>query len=172
MQVYDIDSEEDITAAAIEAGKSAEAFDRELDTTLADDPLAILMGNDEVPTSDDALEYVQDMPSIFADDYAYVKEALAFVKQTRDLQAIFDDNQQFVNLTIPDNFGPCLKNLPQEVKTVLQESREFVLTTNRRKIMDEIAAIPGDRPNPVTTAISRLPCRTSPCENAPLLGTI
>ena len=139
MQVYDIDSEEDITAAAIEAGTSAEAFDRALENTLADDPLAILMGDDEVPTGDDALEHVQDMPSIFADDYAYVKEALAFVKQTRDLQAIFDDNQQFVNLTMPDNFGPRLKNLPQEVKAALQDSREFVLTTNRRKIMDEIA---------------------------------
>jgi superfamily II DNA or RNA helicase len=139
IQVYDIDREEDITAAAIEAGTSAEAFDHELDNTLADDPLAILMGDDEIPTGDDALEHVDDMPSIFADDYAYVKEALAFVKQTRDLQAIFDDNQQFVNLTIPDNFGPRLKNLPQEVKAALQDSREFVLTTNRRKIMDEIA---------------------------------
>src|SRR5207244_5537961 len=113
LPVYVIDSEEGITAAAIEAGTSAEAFDRALENTLADDPLAILMGEDEVPTGDDALEHIQNMPSIFADDYAYVKEALAFVKQTRDLQAIFDDNQQFINLTIPDNFGPRLKNLPQ-----------------------------------------------------------
>jgi superfamily II DNA/RNA helicase len=55
MQVYDIDKEEDITAAAIEAGKSAEEFDRELDDALDADPLAILMGTDGVPTGDSAL---------------------------------------------------------------------------------------------------------------------
>jgi len=90
MQVYDIDQEEAITAAAIETGKSAEDFDRELEASLDDDPLAILMRDDDRPTGGNPLDHVQDMPSIFADDYAYVKAAMAFVSQTRRLQATFD----------------------------------------------------------------------------------
>jgi len=34
------------------------------------------------------------------------------------------------------------------------------------------AAIPGERQNPVTTALSRLPFRKHQCENTPLTGTI
>jgi superfamily II DNA or RNA helicase len=139
MQVYDIDEEEAITAAAIETGKSAEDFDRELEASLDDDPLAILMRDDDSPTGGNALDNVQDMPSIFADDYAYVKAAMAFISQTRRLQATFDDSQQFVNLTVPDDFGPRLKHLPQEAKAALRESNEFVFTSDRRKIMEEIA---------------------------------
>jgi superfamily II DNA or RNA helicase len=139
MQVYDIDREEDITAAAIEAGKSAEAFDQELDEALDDDPLAILMGDDSVPIGDDALEQVDHMPSIFSGDYAYAKEAMAFITQTRNIQVTFDDAQQFINLTVPEAFAHRIKDLPQEVKTALRESQQFVLTTDRQKIMHEIA---------------------------------
>ena len=138
MQVYDIDQEEAITAAAIETGTSAEDFDRKLEASLDDDPLAILMGEDVIATGEDALDSMQDMPSIFVDDYAYAKDAMAFVAQTRRVQADFDDDQQFINLTVPDDFGPRLKNLPQEVKVALREANEFIFTTDRRKIMDEI----------------------------------
>jgi hypothetical protein len=110
-----------------------------LEASLDDDPLAILMRDDDRPTGGNPLDNVQDMPSIFADDYAYVKAAMAFVSQTRRLQATFDDEQQVVNLTVPDDFAPRLKNLPQEAKAVLRESNEFVLTSDRGKIRDEIA---------------------------------
>jgi hypothetical protein len=139
MQVYDVDKEEDITAAAIEAGKSAEAFDRELDDALDDDPLAILLGDDTVPTGVDALAHTDNMPSIFPSVYAYAKEAMAFVTQTRNMQVTFDDAQQFINLTVPEAFGHRIKDLPQEIKTALRESQQFVLTTDRQKIMEEIA---------------------------------
>jgi class 3 adenylate cyclase len=35
-----------------------------------------------------------------------------------------------------------------------------------------ISAIPGERQNPVTTALSQLPFRKHQCENPPLTGTI
>ena len=138
MQVYDIDQEEAITAAAIESSKSADAFGNELDHTLDDDPLAILQG-DAPPTGETALADTTDMPSIYADDYAYVKEAADYLKHARRLQVTFDDNERFMNLTVPREFEPRLKDLPQEVRAVMRGSREFVLTPDRDKVMREIA---------------------------------
>ena len=37
---------------------------------------------------------------------------------------------------------------------------------------DDFAAIPGERQDPITTALSRLPFRKHPCENTPLTGTL
>src|SRR5713101_6253585 len=38
--------------------------------------------------------------------------------------------------------------------------------------LTEFPAIPGERQNPVTTALSRLPFRKHQCENTPLTGTL
>ena len=69
----------------------------------------------------------------------------------------------------------------------LQHGNVIVDSTNTLRLVDldgmfvpamaggkavELAAIPGERQNPVTTAISRLPFRKHQCDNHPLPGTI
>jgi len=138
MKVYDIGREEDITAAAMENGESAEDFEAELDENLDDDPLAILMGDDEPETSDDALANLRTMPSVFKDDYAYAREAFSLVREAHGLQATFDGNG-FINLTVPGSMRGRLKDLPLEVRHGLHDGGEFALTVDRDAVKREIA---------------------------------
>jgi len=80
MGVYDIDAEEKITADAIEKGKSAEELEKELDKTAMStfDPLKILMGKSSPPSGMDSDERVRAMPSLYSDDFHYLKEAIGY----------------------------------------------------------------------------------------------
>jgi superfamily II DNA or RNA helicase len=134
MKVYDIDREEDITATAMENRESAEAFDAELDDNLDDDPLAILMGGDEPEAGDSALDNLESMPSLYANDHEYAKEALELVRDAHNLQVSFDGDGS-INLTVPSSMRGRLRDLPAEVA----KSSEFVLTTDREAVKREIA---------------------------------
>lgn len=135
MGVYDIDAEERITAAAIEGEKSVEAFEQIL-TQNTFDPLALLMGQSGPPAGEEADARTRDMPSLYADDYAYFKTVVSFLRQSETLQTEFYDDEQQVVLTATRDLKHRLRyTLPREVWT---QDDVFILSADREDIQDEI----------------------------------
>ena len=138
MGVYDIDAEEQITANAIEEGKSAEELEKELDKTAmsAFDPLKILMGEAAPPSGKDSDERIRDLPTLYADDFHYLKDAVGYLRQSETLQAEFVDVDQQVILTATKDLKHRLRyTLPREV---WPEDDTFILSTDQDAIQDEI----------------------------------
>lgn len=138
MGVYDIDEEEKITADAIESGKSDIEFEKNLDekSKEAFDPLALLMGESATPMGEKAVDKIRSMPSLYSDDYNYLKEAVSYLSQTQRLQTDFvDQGHQFI-LTANKDLKHRLKyTMPREV---WPEDDTFVLSSDCRAIQDEI----------------------------------
>ncbi len=136
MGVYDIDAEEKITADAIENGKNESEFENLLDNTAAAifDPLKILMG--ETPPVNDAEKYLKNMPSLYSDDYHYLKNAIDFLKQTKPIQAEYMDDDQQIFLTAPSDLKYRLRyTLPKEI---WPDDDIFVLSADQQSIQEEI----------------------------------
>ena len=138
MGVYDMEEEENITAAAIEAGADADDFEKLL-AKAPKDPLGLLMGEEAIPTGEDAVKAKRRMPSLFASDYSFFRESVAYLKASQPLQAVFDDDAQTVNFAVPLNMKRELEQrfrfLPREI---WPESGEFTLSADRSAIMNEI----------------------------------
>jgi len=134
MGVYDIELEENITAQAIEEGSTTEDFEARLQAS-AVDPLALLWGDEETPTGDDADEAVCKMPSLFQDDFSYFREAVEYIRRQQTIQADFDDLKKTVNLTAPLELENRFKYLPREI---WPEDGQFILSSSREAIMAEI----------------------------------
>ncbi len=138
MGVYDIDEEEKITAEAIEAGKSDKEFERDLNQKAKEtfDPLALLMGTATTPKEKDAENQTRSMPSLYPDDYQYLKEAVMYLKPGRGLQTDFFDNEKQLILTANEDLKHRLKYIfPREI---WPDDDAFVLSANRQVIQDEI----------------------------------
>lgn len=138
MGVYDIDAEERITAVAIEQGKSAEALEKELDDTAKAtfDPLKILMGKFAPPSGTASNERIRTLPSLFADDFHYLKAAVGYLKQSETLQSEFVDGEQQILLTATRELQQRLRYiLPREV---WPDDDTFVLSADRIAIQAEI----------------------------------
>jgi len=92
MGVYDIDEEERITAKAIETGISSLAFEQKLNQNSdeAFDPLALLMGGNESDNKPPAAENrLSSMPTLYNDDFSYLKEAIEHLRQAETLTGRF-----------------------------------------------------------------------------------
>jgi ERCC4-related helicase len=138
MGVYDIDEEERITADAIEKGKNAAEFEESLDKTALTtfDPLKILMGGAAPPSGKDSDERTKTMPSLYTDDFHYLKEAVGYLKQSETLQSEFVDVDQQVILTATKDLKHRLRYiLPREV---WPNDDTFVLSADQDAIQDEI----------------------------------
>lgn len=138
MGVYDIDEEEKITAQAMEQGKSAAQFEEMLNQTAraAFDPLKILMGEETPPSGAQSDERTKTLPSLYKDDFHYLKDAIGYLKQSETLQAEFVDVDQQVILTAPQDLKYRLRYvLPREV---WPESDTFILSPDPDVIQDEI----------------------------------
>ena len=138
MGVYDIDDEEKITADAIEQGKNEAEFEESLDQTAQAtfDPLKILMGESVTPSGQDADEKTKTMPSLYADDYQYLKDAIGYLKQTEMLQSEFVDADEQVILTATEDLKHRLRyTLPREVWPA---DDTFVLSADIDDIQEEI----------------------------------
>jgi GxxExxY protein len=138
MSVYDIDAEEKITADAIEQGKSAKEVEKELDKTAVStfDPLKILMGESAPPSGQDSDEHTKTMPSLFDDDFHYLKVAVGYLRQSETLQSEFVDIDQQIILTATQDLKHRLRYiLPREV---WPDDDTFVLSPDRDAIQDEI----------------------------------
>jgi ERCC4-related helicase len=138
MGVYDIDEEEGITADAIEKGKNEAEFEESLDkTALATfDPLKILMGEATPPSGKELDERTKTMPSLYTDDFHYLKEAIGYLKQSETLQSEFVDVDQQVILTATKDLKHRLRYiLPREV---WPGDDTFVFSSDRDVIQKEI----------------------------------
>ncbi len=138
MGVYDIDEEENITAAAIESGANADSFEKLL-ANAPKDPLGLLMGDDVIPIGKEAPSAEMSMPALFADDYAFSREAVGYLKSLQPIETEFDDCAKTVNFAVPLNLKRELEQrfryLPREI---WPESGTFTLTTDRLAVMNEI----------------------------------
>ena len=134
MGVYDIDLEEDMTAAAMEKGQTPAEFEATAADT-AFDPLAALMG-EEAPPAGEAVPAMQAaMPSLFTHDYAYARAALEYLRQHRRIQVAFYDDEQRIDLTAPEDLARRFRYMPREI---WPQNGEFVFSTNRDVIQKEI----------------------------------
>jgi superfamily II DNA or RNA helicase len=138
MGVYDIDTEEQITADAIESGMSPEDFAQSLSVKkVAFDPLALLMGANEQPSIGlSAEEKTRSMPCLYEGDYHYIKDAIDRLRQSEFIQADLNDVEQQIELVA----GPDLKRrlrytLPREI---WPEHDTFILSADRDVIQQEI----------------------------------
>lgn len=138
MGVYDMEEEENITAAAIEAGANTDDFEKLL-AKAPKDPLGLLMGEEVIPKGEDAAKAERRMPTLFTDDYSFFREAVGYLKSSQPMQTVFDDNAQTVNFAVPLNMKRELEQrfrfLPREI---WPESGEFTLSADRAAIMNEI----------------------------------
>lgn len=134
MGVYDIEQEESITAKALEQNMDEASFDDLLKES-AVDPLAILMGQADPVIGKDAAQARKKMPSMFGDDYSYLKAAIDYVRKNQPLQADFDDDNRTVHITAPKELEARFKFLPQEVLT---EDGTYILSSDRDSIIKEI----------------------------------
>ena len=135
MRKYDVEEEERATAAAIERGLSPESFEKQFED-LGPDPLQILLGATPPPRGETAAASIRPLPSLFPDDYAFARAAAEFVRDRDGLQFRTEDEGQFLQLTAPsDLWHRASATLPHEVLT---DSREFVLTADRARVMEEM----------------------------------
>jgi len=138
MGVYDIDEEEKITAEAIESGKSEAEFDQDLTQKAQEtfDPLALLMGEATPSAGQDAEDKTRSMPTLYSDDYHYLKEAIEHLRETETLQADFVDDKQQIILTATKDLKHRLRySIPREI---WPDDDTFVLSADREVIQDEI----------------------------------
>lgn len=138
MGVYDIDEEEKITAGAIEEGQSEADFEEVLTSKAKEafDPLKLLMGEDQSPPVQDSGEKILSMPTLYENDYQYLKDAISYLKQTEAFQTDFVDDEQEMTLIANDDLKHRLKYvLPKEV---WPEDNTFVLSADPEAIQDEI----------------------------------
>ncbi len=134
MGVYDIAEEEKLTARAIETGQSVEQFEKSLQAKPVD-LLALLMGDQATPTGQTATSAKAAMPSLYANDFQFFKEAIDFIRRDQPVQVEFDAEKQFITLTAPKELRHRLQFLPREI---LPEDGQFALTTDRALIQKEI----------------------------------
>ena len=139
MGVYDIDEEEKITARAIETGIGSAVFEQNLNQNSEEafDPLALLMGGNEPGNKPPAAENrLSSMPTLYNNDFSYLKEAIEHLRQAETLQADFDDNLQQISLTATKDLKHRLKfTLPGEV---WPNDEIFVLSADSDVIQEEI----------------------------------
>jgi len=134
MGVYDIAEEEKLTARAIEEGKTVEQFEKSLEEKPVD-LLALLMGDQATPTGQNAASAKVAMPSLFANDYQFFKEAIDYIRRDQPVQVEFDAGKQFITLSAPNELQHRLQFLPREVSP---DDGQFALTTDRSLIQKEI----------------------------------
>ena len=137
MGVYDIDEEEKITAKAIEKGQSETDFEEVLTSKAQEafDPLKLLMGENLSPIQDSSKKTLS-MPTLYENDYQYLKQAISYLKQAESFQTDFVDDEQEITLIANDDLKHRLKYiLPKEV---WPEDNTFVLSADPDAIQNEI----------------------------------
>lgn len=133
--IYDHEEEEARTADAIEKELTAEQFDQIIEKKEVD-PLAILMGELDVPTGKDVENSTAVMPSLFNSDFEYLSNGLQFIARQQKIQYEANEIQQFVALTVPEELERRLRFLPPEIEI---HEDQILLSADRNMILEEIA---------------------------------
>lgn len=133
--IYDREEEEVRTADAMEKGLTPEQFEQVMEKKEVD-PLAILMGDLDVPIGQNAGEATGILPSLFKSDFDYVAKGLEFIGRQQRIQYETDDAQHFITLTIPGELERRLRFLPPEIEI---HDDQIMLSADRDRIQEEIA---------------------------------
>jgi len=136
MHVYDIDEEEKITARAIEDCITAEEFEEELEKKIEFDPLALLLGHDPPPTGERAHEKTGSLPTLFRNNFSYLKTALDHLNQSDHMQYRAIPDEKRIDLTIPPDLKQRYRFFPNEA---LPDNDELILIEDQNTIQTEIA---------------------------------
>ncbi|MCK4505856.1 MAG: DEAD/DEAH box helicase [Candidatus Aegiribacteria sp.] len=137
MHVYDIDEEEKITARAIEEEKTAEDFEKEQERKPIEfDPLEILLGHDPPPIGERAHEKTGSLPTLFRNNFSYLKTALDHLNQSERMQYRAIPDEKRIDLTIPPDLKQRYRYFPREA---LPENDELVLIEDPDRVQTEIA---------------------------------
>jgi len=136
------EEEEAKIAEAIESGMRPEEFNASFGgSPQTDDPfLAAMLG--QLPESSghstSLEEHVAVPLSLFPDDYAWAKEAIAYAqtKMRESLQVSFADSRQELELVLPKDLLDRIQRLPDEIRP---RDGTWLLTPNRKAVMDEMA---------------------------------
>jgi hypothetical protein len=138
MNVYDISKEEEITARAMQEGKSAEEFNRELDKNVEKaefDFLSFLKESQENSAEQNPSEVYKEMPSIYQNDLDYAGKALHFMKQEFILKSEVRIENDRISLSAPDDLKYRFKMLPKEI---WPKDGYFILSPDQELINQEI----------------------------------
>ncbi len=147
MRKYDEEAEVQLTAEAIEAGESAEAFDARLAAPDELSPLDLLLRGgptlDEPPPPPTPRAF-----SLFDSDFAYVREVLDLLAENDGLERRVDEGRDVIEIQLPPDTQEArrqrlagtdlrrrLRKLPVEV---VPEDGVLVLTPDRNRIQEEI----------------------------------
>lgn len=135
MGVYDIEEEENITAKAIEKGQDPAEFEKNMEQKAAIDPLAILMGDIELPTGQETEARTKKMPSLFQDDYAFLEAAIQYLRQSQPIQVDFYRDERRIDLTAPEELKHRFRFYPREI---WPDDGSFILSADNNVIKKEI----------------------------------
>lgn len=132
---YSSAEEEGKTAEAMERGDTPQTFEQKLQS--AADPMAFLLGELNMPKGEASRQEIGSMPTIFASDYQYAREALRFIQQQAEgaLQFEADDHEKSLSVTPTDEMRYRLKFLPPEA---LPDDGQIHLSANYDLIEREI----------------------------------
>jgi ERCC4-related helicase len=138
MNVYDEKEEEAIVANAIESGKDADEFSKELDDNASHAEFDFLSFLNEVEEEKESIkpkiEFIIS-PSLFKDDLAYTTDALKFLQTSQKLDVRFEDDRIELLASELDDLKYRFKMLPNEV---IPDKWHFILSNNLTTINNEI----------------------------------
>ena len=141
MGVYDIETEESLTAQAIEQEQTPEAFEESIANQNID-PLSILFEDDDPPSGEDAETKTMAMPSLFKNDYTYLDRALHYLQQLGKLQVERYPDEQRIDLTAPlresDKYYDLTQRFRYLPKEVFPENGYFILSSDIETLQKEI----------------------------------
>jgi ERCC4-related helicase len=133
LKLYDSKQEEDHIEAGLSAGESPEQI-------VPDEPedqgfLDLLLASEAVPIPDDCRGR---MSSLYSDDLTFVRAAFDEIKTAEPGFQLPDFHRTLPSLTFsaPDDLWHRCKYLPRDV---LPKEREFLLTTDRARVLRAIA---------------------------------
>lgn len=139
MNVYDEKAEEQIVANAIESGKDAQEFSKELDKNLENSEFDFLSFLNEAnkEKEEEELKKVEFATSLslFEDDLKYTTEALKYLQASQKLEVKFEEDRVELLASELDDLKYRFKMLPSEV---IPDKWHFILTNDLKTINEEI----------------------------------
>jgi ERCC4-related helicase len=132
-KVYDLSEDEGVTADAIEKGMKPDEFNKALVADI--NPLDILLGKVDMPKGESSGERIRRLPTLFKDDFEYIKASVEFFKANESLQASFDAGSKRVEITAPEDLKRRFDFLPKEI---WPENGYFILSPDTSVIQNEV----------------------------------
>ena len=137
MGEYDIESEEAITADALEQGQTAEDFEAQALSAHEEstDLLAFLEESQGKEDEGSSLDRVARMPTLFEDDFDYMSKGLSKLAQSLNLDLEIDSEKRILDMKVPEDLAHRFRFLPREVQP---QNGRLTFTDDTTVMQDEI----------------------------------